>query len=60
MLFSNEKRHELNIPKQNGKLPVDIAYLVDYLTDHVMKDSRKELFLLHGSVFVHHLCSLHL
>lgn len=50
MLFSNEKRHELHIPMKHGDAPVDIAYLVDYLTDQVMKDSRKELFLLHGSV----------
>lgn len=47
MLFSDTRQHSLSIParKKDGK-PVDIAYLIDYLCRHVMKDSRKELFVL--------------
>lgn len=47
MLFSDTRQHSLSIPsrKENGK-PVDIAYLIDYLCQHIMKDRRKELFVL--------------
>jgi ubiquitin related modifier 1 len=29
-----------------------VAYLVDYLCDNAMKDPRKELFVLDGTVYV--------
>jgi ubiquitin related modifier 1 len=51
MLFSNENRHEIQVPatgKDNA--PVNVAYLVQYLCDEVMKDKRKELFVLGDSM----------
>jgi ubiquitin related modifier 1 len=47
MLFSNERKHTLIIPAtdENNK-PVTISYLIDYLCDNTMNDSRKELFVL--------------
>ncbi|OTA87653.1 hypothetical protein M434DRAFT_399391 [Hypoxylon sp. CO27-5] len=47
MLFSDQRRHTLSIPAANeqGK-PVTIANLIGYLCEHVMKDNRKELFVL--------------
>ena len=53
MLFSNQKRRVLSIPttKDDGK-PVNIAFLVDYLVKNVMKDPRKELFVLDNQVYV--------
>lgn len=47
MLFSNEQKHTLSIPSrgEDGKR-VNIAYLVRYLCDNVMKDTRKELFTI--------------
>ncbi|KAI1407260.1 ubiquitin related modifier 1 [Hypoxylon sp. FL1857] len=47
MLFSDQRRHSLSIPAANkeGK-PATIADLIDYLCEHVMKDNRKELFVL--------------
>ncbi|KAI1076304.1 ubiquitin related modifier 1 [Whalleya microplaca] len=47
MLFSDQRRHSLSIPAadKEGK-PVTIAYLIKYLCDHTMNDSRKELFVL--------------
>jgi hypothetical protein len=51
MLFNNENKHEIRIPatvKDNA--PVNVAYLVQYLCDNIMKDTRKELFVLGGSM----------
>ncbi|KAH9999141.1 ubiquitin related modifier 1 [Xylariaceae sp. FL0662B] len=47
MLFSNQRRHSLSIPAgdKEGK-PVTASYLIDYLCNHAMDDSRKELFVL--------------
>ncbi|KAI5461299.1 ubiquitin-like modifier 1 [Mariannaea sp. PMI_226] len=47
MLFANQRTHALSLPavdKDQG--PVTIAYLIDYLCEHVMKDTRKDLFVL--------------
>lgn len=53
MLFSDQRRHALSIPAVNkdGK-PVTIAFLIDYLCENTMKDSRKELFVLDGHLYV--------
>ncbi|KAI0490615.1 Urm1-domain-containing protein [Xylaria cf. heliscus] len=47
MLFSDQRRHALSIPAidKNSK-PVTIAYLIEYLCENTMKDTRKELFVL--------------
>ncbi|PTB67982.1 ubiquitin related modifier 1 [Trichoderma citrinoviride] len=47
MLFSDQRRHSLDLPAkdQDGK-PSTIAFLIQYLCEHVMKDTRKELFVL--------------
>jgi ubiquitin related modifier 1 len=51
MLFSNENRHEIQIPAMGkDNAPVNVAYLVQYLCDEVMKDKRKELFVLGDSM----------
>ena len=51
MLFSNHRTHELEIPAiaQTGK-PVTVGDLVLYLCREVMKDARKEMFVLDGHV----------
>ncbi|CBX98560.1 Ubiquitin- modifier 1 [Plenodomus lingam] len=51
MLFANQKRHTLAMPTQDeaGK-PANIAFLVRHLCDKVMKDPRKDLFVLDGTV----------
>lgn len=59
MLFSDERRHSLSIPAVNkdGK-PANIAFLIDYLCENTMKDTRKELFVLDGHLYVlesHHI-----
>lgn len=53
MLFSNKRKHELSIPvdEKSGSNPT-VQYLVQYLCDNLMKDPRKELFVLDDSVYV--------
>lgn len=54
MLFSDQRLHKLAIPAhdEHGK-PVTIAFLIAHLCRHVMKDTRKELFVLEDHMYVH-------
>ncbi|KAF1965942.1 ubiquitin related modifier 1 [Bimuria novae-zelandiae CBS 107.79] len=51
MLFANERKLSLTIPvkDENGERP-NIAFLVRHLCDTIMKDPRKELFVLDDTV----------
>ncbi|KIX10495.1 uncharacterized protein Z518_01578 [Rhinocladiella mackenziei CBS 650.93] len=51
MLFDNVAQHSvtLSTTADDGKHPT-MGYLVKYLCDHLMKDSRKELFVLDGAI----------
>ncbi|KAJ9395926.1 hypothetical protein DTO282F9_7171 [Paecilomyces variotii] len=51
MLFANERKHSLTIPAtvDDGKKPT-ISYLIEYLVKNVMKDQRKELFVVDNNV----------
>lgn len=53
MLFSNQRRHALSIPAidKNSK-PVTIAHLIEYLCENTMRDTRQELFVLEGQMYV--------
>ncbi|KAI0427427.1 Urm1-domain-containing protein [Xylaria sp. FL1042] len=47
MLFSDQRRHALSVPAlDKGNKPVTVAYLIEYLCEHTMRDTRKELFVL--------------
>lgn len=54
MLFSDQRVHKLSIPAHDtdGKA-VTISYLIEHLCENVMRDNRKELFVLddHMCVF---------
>ena len=51
MLFSNQRIHKIVVPaKDDSGTPANVAFLVRHLCDHVMKDTRKELFVLDGTV----------
>ncbi|KAF2817206.1 ubiquitin related modifier 1 [Mytilinidion resinicola] len=53
MLFSNERKHKLSIAaKDESGLNSNVAFLVRYLCDNLMKDPRKDLFVLDGTVCV--------
>ncbi|KAE9374374.1 ubiquitin-related modifier 1 [Stipitochalara longipes BDJ] len=51
MLFSDERKHRLSVPAKDSKGDaVTVGWLVDYLCDEIMKDNRKEMFVLDGHV----------
>jgi ubiquitin related modifier 1 len=51
MLFSNARTHEIEIPCQDDQgNAVTVGYLIQYLCREVMKDSRKEMFVLEDHV----------
>ncbi|KIW71118.1 hypothetical protein PV04_03322 [Phialophora macrospora] len=51
LLFDNVAKHPVSLAKDadEGKPPT-VGFLVKYLCDHLMKDSRKELFVLNDNV----------
>ena len=52
MLFSNQRKHNISLPTTDeyGKT-ANIAFLIRYLCIHLMKDPRKELFVLDEAVY---------
>ncbi|KAI4638689.1 Ubiquitin- modifier 1 [Alternaria ventricosa] len=51
ILFANQKKYDLALPaKDESGEPANVAFLVRYLCDKVMKDPRKELFVLDDTV----------
>lgn len=51
MLFSDERKHKIPIPAQDSRgNAVTVGWLVNYLCEEVMKDPRKEMFVLDGHV----------
>ena len=51
MLFSNQRKHTLSIPtKDESGSASNIAFLVRYLCENVIRDSRRELFVLDDTV----------
>ncbi|KAJ5986796.1 hypothetical protein N7451_011161 [Penicillium sp. IBT 35674x] len=53
ILFSNERKHKITVPGllDDGSQP-NISYLLRYLVDNLMKDQRKELFIMEDNVYV--------
>jgi ubiquitin related modifier 1 len=51
MLFSNQRKHQISLPSQDDSgSPSNVGFLVQYLCKNIMKDPRKDLFVLDGSV----------
>ncbi|KAF2278577.1 ubiquitin-like protein [Westerdykella ornata] len=51
MLFSNERKLSLSIPRRDKDgQKANVAFLIDYLCQDCLKDPRKDLFVLDGSV----------
>jgi ubiquitin related modifier 1 len=51
LLFDNVTKHSVTLAKDaDDGSPPTVGYLVRYLCDHLMKDSRKELFVLADAV----------
>ncbi|KAK5167828.1 Ubiquitin- modifier 1 [Saxophila tyrrhenica] len=51
MLFSDQRKHKISIPGQDEDGSAsNVAYLIHWLCDNLMKDPRKEMFVLDDSV----------
>jgi ubiquitin related modifier 1 len=51
MLFSNQRRHNISLPVKDGNgNQMNVGSLVEYLCENLMKDTRRELFVLDGRV----------
>ncbi|KAG9193611.1 hypothetical protein G6011_03646 [Alternaria panax] len=51
ILFANQKKYDLALPaKDESGESANVAFLVRHLCDKVMKDPRKELFVLDDTV----------
>jgi ubiquitin related modifier 1 len=52
MLFSNQRKHHISLPAtdEDGRA-ANLAFLIRYLCGHIMKDQRKDLFVLDGAVY---------
>ncbi|KAL2268665.1 hypothetical protein VTJ83DRAFT_3511 [Remersonia thermophila] len=47
MLFDNKRRYSVSLPAVDGSgKPVTMAFLIDHLCTHLMKDPRVDLFVL--------------
>lgn len=53
LLFGNERKHKVVLPPQleDGSRP-NISYLLRYLVDNLMKDQRKDMFIMEDNVYV--------
>ena len=57
MLFDYKHKHDISLPlKDERGASVNISYLLHHLCDEVMKNERKELFVLDGSLCVSPFC----
>lgn len=53
MLFSNQRKHKISIPaRRHDGQPANLAYLITWLCDNLMKDPRRDMFVLDDSVYV--------
>ncbi|KAK3701205.1 Ubiquitin-related modifier 1 [Vermiconidia calcicola] len=51
MLFSDQRKHRISIPRvdRTGQ-PSNMGFLIRWLCENLMKDSRREMFVLDDSV----------
>ncbi|EME86136.1 uncharacterized protein MYCFIDRAFT_133060, partial [Pseudocercospora fijiensis CIRAD86] len=51
LLFSNQRKHRVSISARDAKgQPSSVAFLIAWLCDNLMKDPRKDMFVLDDSV----------
>ena len=47
LLFSNQRKHAIKLPAQTPQdEPANVAFLIKWLCTQLMKDPRKEMFVL--------------
>jgi ubiquitin related modifier 1 len=53
MLFSDQRKHSISIPSTDPQgQPSTVRFLVTWLCDNLIKDPRKDMFVLEDSVYV--------
>ncbi|KAH0543353.1 Ubiquitin- modifier 1 [Glutinoglossum americanum] len=51
MLFSDQRKHQISVsPRDENGNAANVAFLIRYLCEEVMKDQRKDLFVLEETV----------
>ncbi|EMF15928.1 ubiquitin related modifier 1 [Sphaerulina musiva SO2202] len=51
LLFSDQRKHKISIPAKDAQgQPATIAFLIQWLCDNLMKDPRKDMFVLDDTV----------
>jgi ubiquitin related modifier 1 len=52
MLFSDKRKHKVSVPAtQEDEQPSTVAFLIRWLCENLMKDPRKEMFVLDDTVY---------
>ena len=54
MLFSDQRKHHISLPSKDPETghPSNVAFLIHWLCENLMKDPRRDMFVLEGSVYV--------
>ncbi|KAI7201009.1 hypothetical protein KC352_g19483 [Hortaea werneckii] len=51
MLFSDQRKHRISLPsKTPDGQPSNVAFLIHWLCENLMRDPRRDMFVLEGSV----------
>ncbi|KAI7262900.1 hypothetical protein KC345_g9306 [Hortaea werneckii] len=51
MLFSDQRKHRISLPSKTPEgTPSNVAFLIYWLCENLMKDPRRDMFVLEGSV----------
>ncbi|KAI7164621.1 hypothetical protein KC331_g5943 [Hortaea werneckii] len=52
MLFSDQRKHHISLPSKDPETghPSNVAFLIHWLCENLMKDPRRDMFVLEGSV----------
>ncbi|KAK0945280.1 Ubiquitin-related modifier 1 [Friedmanniomyces endolithicus] len=51
LLFSNQRKHQVTLPARGTEgTPSTVGYLVKWLCENLIKDPRKDMFVLDDSV----------
>ncbi|KAI5367905.1 Putative Beta-grasp domain superfamily protein [Septoria linicola] len=51
LLFSDQRKHAVNLPAQDSQgNAATVAFLIQWLCDNLMKDPRKDMFVLDDTV----------
>ncbi|KAK3721560.1 Ubiquitin-related modifier 1 [Vermiconidia calcicola] len=51
MLFSDQRKHKISVPRVDGTgQPPNVGFLIQWLCENLMKDPRREMFVLDDSV----------